>query len=274
MQKDVKRYYREHHQGGRNSLARAIDALVLRAVLALGCWLWFRYHIANQIAAILLTVFTATVCFSALHLWRGLRFEKFIQKETERLRDIVLRERLLLLTAEDFQSLCKQLLPDRPENVLLLCSQRAAPLDEDAALEAYRMARTKGRTALLIFSLSPCTAKTTLLLSRLPIPATCIHAEQILCKAKELPAGKITGDEVDAYILEQQRLNLTRKERTQTQPFSADRSKKYLLCAAILFAVSFVTGYTLYYRLLAGLCLALSGTAFFLNRPTNPQKEV
>ena len=47
----------------------------------------------------------------------------------------------------------------------------------------------------------------------------------------------------------------------------------YLICAVLLIAASFVTGYAIYYRLLAGLCLLLSGTTYFINRPPR-QKPV
>ena len=63
------------------------------------------------------------------------------------------------------------------------------------------------------------------------------------------------------------------KKRKRAQPFAKGQTRRYLVCAAILLAASFLTRYALYYRLLAGVSLALAGMSFFVNRSAK-QEEV
>lgn len=268
MDKQIKRYYKQAQFGGRSTAARAVDAVVIRLIFALACYLWFRHNIDDTFFALLLTGLTSVLFLLALHIWRNLSFEKFIKKEQARLEDVILRERLLLLPGKEFLSLCHALAKRRQQedNTLLWCSQRFAPLDEDAVLTAYHAALKQEYEALLICTLSPCTAKAAGLIKRLPLPVSCITPDQLLPIAREWQGCMVTKEDVEAYILQQQSLHSARRARVQKQPFAPENAKKYALCAVALFLASFVTGYKLYYRLLAGLCLLLAAAAVFVSR--------
>lgn len=275
MEKQIRRYYKQKQSGGRSTAARIADGVVLRLILAFACYLWFQSNVKNQLVAIALTVATMGLLFLALGLYRGLAFEKFVNKERERLRDVVLRERLLLLSEEEFRALCLQITDRRgeTEQVHLRCSQRASALDEDAILDAFHAAQAKDARTLILCTLSPLTAKATAILKRLPVEAICITQDQVLKEARGMAGYAVTDEDIEDYIVKEQSVRDARRKRMQTQPFASGRTKKYLICAAVLFAASFVTGYALYYRLLAGLCVLLAGTAFWINRPMSPPPQ-
>lgn len=51
---------------------------------------------------------------------------------------------------------------------------------------------------------------------------------------------------------------------------AATRAKKYLLTGLVLLAASFLTRYTLYYRMLAGLCLTIAAAGALRRRTIQP----
>ncbi|HPY37078.1 MAG TPA: hypothetical protein PLH38_04520 [Clostridia bacterium] len=268
MDKDIKRYYKQLQHGGRSLAARIADAFALRLVFAAASYLWFRYNIENHIIVILLTATTTLIFMAALKLWNEISFDRFVQKESERLLDTVLRERLLLLDEGEFLELCECVCRDLPgfENATLWCMQHSLPIDADDVLAAYRRARRQNAQFLAICSLSGCTQAASALLLRLPIRSEYISPDILLRFARQTKEFSVGAEDVNAHIRSRQSVVHERRKQMQAEPFAPGRAKKYLVCALILAAASFITGYALYYRLLAGLCLMLAGTSFTLNQ--------
>ena len=129
---------------------------MLRAVFAAGCYLWFRQNIINEILMILLTAVTILLFLVALKIWRELRFDKYVHREEARIRDDVLRERLLMLPAADFHGLCLRIMERLPgfEGAYLVTFQRVSPLSEDDILTAFHAAQKEGYSEMALFSLS------------------------------------------------------------------------------------------------------------------------
>lgn len=269
MDRDLKRYFKQRQHGGRGRAARAADGIALRLVFAAACYLWFRYNVANQIVVILLTAATTLLFLAAARLYRELSFDRFVKKEQERLMDVVLRERLLLLSEDAFSQLCRNIceqLPGFDNNTFIWCAQRATNLDEDTILQAYHAAQAQSNPQLAICSLSPCNETAAALLLRLPIHAECVNPELLLHMARQTEGYTVDASDVEAHIRSGLAAKRDSRARMQGEPFAAGRSRKYLLCAGVLILASFLTGYALYYRLLAGLCLLLAATTFALNR--------
>ncbi len=268
MDKDIKRYYKQRQHGGRSLAARIADGIALRLVFAAASYLWFHYNIENHVVVILLTSLTTFIFVAALKLWKDISFDRFVQKESARLCDTVLRERLLLLDESEFYELCECVCADLPgfENAMLWCIQHSLPIDADDVLSAFRRARKQNAQLLAVCSLSGCTEAASALMLRLPIRAEYISPDLLLRFAKQTKTFAVEAEDVNAHIRSKQTVVLERRKQMQAEPFAPGRAKKYLICAAILAAASFITGYALYYRLLAGLCLMLAGTSFTLNQ--------
>lgn len=272
MDKELKRYYKQRQHGGRGTAARVADGIVLRAVFAAGSYLWFRHNVSNDMVVILLTALTTLLFFVALRLYRQLSFDKFVQKEKERLMDVVLCERLMLLPEEEFHALCKRIVDLLPgfEHAHLVSIQRASQLGEDDILHAFHAAQSENAQQLVIISLSTCRDQALALIGRLPIRVELVSLSMLLRMARQLEGYAVTDSDVEAHIRSLMDAQREKRERMQAEPFGAKHAKKYLICAIVLTLSSFITGYALYYRLLAGVCLLLSATSFVLNRPNAP----
>ncbi len=266
MDKDILRYYKKQHRGGRSGAARAVDSVVLGVVFALASYLWFRSNVPNQLVSAALAVVTTGLFLLASGLWRGISFDRFVAREKGRLRDEALLERLLLLSEPEFDRVIKGVvsaLPQEREGQLVLSLRQAEPVKEDTVLRLYRQARQSGAREVLVFSTAPCSKEAGALLRRLPIPMVLESRESFIALLKEEPVMAVTEEQIDERI----RSILKKHDRgaLQAQPFAPGRSGRYMLCALLLFAASFITGYPLYYRLLAALCGLLAAAAFWLN---------
>ncbi|HWR22285.1 MAG TPA: hypothetical protein VN366_02310 [Feifaniaceae bacterium] len=270
MDKELKRYYKQRQHGGRGAAARVADGVVLRVVFAAGCYLWFRHNVANEMVVILLTALTTFLFLVAMRLYRQLSFDKFVQKEKERLTDVVLCERLMLLPEEEFFALSRRIVELLPgfENAHLTCIQRASQLGEDDILAAFHAAQKEGAEQMVLISLSNCRDQALALLGRLPVRVELVPIPMLLRMARQLEGYAVTDEDVETHIRSLMGAQRARRERMQAEPFGAKHAKKYLVCAVVLTLSSFITGYALYYRLLAGVCLLLSATSFVLNRPS------
>jgi len=85
-----------------------------------------------------------------------------------------------------------------------------------------------------------------------------------LCK-ENMP---VEEEQIGAYIENALAEEKTRRQRLEARPFADQRAKKYLLAAFVLTLVSFLTKYSIYYRMLACVCMLLAAAAFFINRGT------
>ncbi len=268
MDKDLKRYYKQRQHGGRGTAARVADGVVLRIVFAAGCYLWFRHNVANEMVVILLTALTTLLFLVAMRLYRQLSFDKFVKKEKERLTDVVLCERLMLLPEEEFYALNQRIVELLPgfENAHLVSIQRASQLGEDDILAAFHAAQKENAQQLVIISLSACRDQALALIGRLPVRVELVPIPTLLRMARQLEGYAVTDEDVETHIRSLMGAQREKRARMQAEPFGAKHAKKYLICAIVLTLSSFITGYALYYRLLAGVCLLLSATSFVLNR--------
>lgn len=278
MDKDIRRYYKRRQNGGRGVLARTADSVMLHAVFAAGCYLWFRQNVKNEMLMILLTAATILLFFVALRIWRDIRFDRYVRREEEHLKDDVLRERLLMLPAVDFHGLCKRAAEHIPgfEEAYLVTFQRMAPLTEDDILAAFHAAQAEGYSQMAIFSLSEPSEAAAALLKRIPARTECLPPAMLSQMAQQMDGFTVSDADVARHIRSALAVRKERRARAQAEPFAAGRAGKYLLCAGVLTLASFITGYALYYRLLAGLCVLLSATGFLLNRPaarTKPEQS-
>ena len=269
MDKELRQYYKQRQHGGRGTAARVLDGVILRAVFAAGCYLWFRHNVANDLIVIFLTALTTLLFLAALRLYRQLSFEKFVLREKERLSDVVLCERLMLLPKQEFHALCKRIAALLPgfEQAHFVSTQRASQLTEDDILSAYHAAQKAGASALVVFSLSGCKDQARALIARLPIRVELVETSMLLRMARQLEGYAVVDADVETHIRSLMSAQRERRARMQAEPFGAKHAKKYLICAIVLTLSSFITGYALYYRLLAGVCLLLSATSYILNRP-------
>lgn len=279
----ILRYYKKRMYHGRSLAARILDLISLRLILFAACYLWFLSTVRDQAVSVILSI-TAVLMFSVIMaLIHSLRLDRFIEKERKRLVGENLREQLALMPRQEFARLARQAaqaLPDytnpggkpcyRGEPCLVYAMQQLTPPTLDDMLSVYRAARRKQVSEVLLYTAVPAGADAEAFLRRLSEVSIHPQSPEILVELSRTEQNEMCADELITKKLSDA---AAEKKRKRAQPFAKGQTRRYLICAAILLAISFLTRYTLYYRLLAGVSLALAGMSFFVNRSAK-QEEV
>ncbi|MDO4572026.1 MAG: hypothetical protein Q4C13_01555, partial [Clostridia bacterium] len=87
-----------------------------------------------------------------------------------------------------------------------------------------------------------------------------------LIEAAERQGLRPDMDAVFAHILREEAQRKQRKSRLGGLSFRPGAAKKYLVTALLLFALSFLSRYALYYRMLAALCMSVFSINLFFDR--------
>lgn len=259
--RECMRYFKRRRYGGRSALARALDYAALRLILFAAVFLCLRAGVGAARAAVLALI---ALCAASL-LLRALRealMARFVRAELLRIRALLLCERLPYLDEADFLLLCRRASGCEEPAAM----QRAEPLGADALLPLLR--RPGGETA--VCASAGFTAAAQAFAARAPRRARLIGPEELAAAAH--PDDPFYPDDgaVEAYIASQRPMRAALRVRLRQAADAlrtAGAGKKYLLLAALLLLASFLTRYALYYRMLAGLCLAIAAAGAFAARP-------
>ena len=259
--RECMRYFKRRRYGGRSALARALDYAALRLILFAAVFLCLRAEVGAARAAVLALI---ALCAASL-LLRALRealMARFVRAELLRIRALLLCERLPYLDEADFLLLCRRASGCEEPAAM----QRAEPLGADALLPLLR--RPGGETA--VCASAGFTAAAQAFAARAPRRARLIGPEELAAAAQ--PDDPFYPDDgaVEAYIASQRPARAALRVRLRQAADAlrtAGEGKKYLLLAALLLLASFLTRYALYYRMLAGLCLAIAAAGAFAARP-------
>ena len=75
-----------------------------------------------------------------------------------------------------------------------------------------------------------------------------------------------TIDETDAIIVSRAEAEQRRRRAAMSSPFAEGHTRRYLLCAACLTAMSFFVDFSLYFRLMAAACIMMAAAAWWANK--------
>ena len=253
-------YFRRRYAGGRNAFARILDYVALRGILFLCAYWLFLPRFGRSGKTLLLAAIALAIAMLILRMGREIAFERFVKKETARIRRALLSDALAIADPQTLIGLVSSLCPFGETPVALA---RALPIDADTLLEVVRKYRGSG--AIHVFGCTGYQPQAVSLAERSNGLLTLHAPEELFAAAKR--AG-MEPDEacVMEYIAsaERQRRRKRRMLRQQASPFAVMSGKKYFITALVLLGVSFLTPYALYYRMLSGLCMTIAaGSAAF-----------
>lgn len=267
MQRVLNRYYKERISGGRSYFARFIDAIALRVLIFLAAWVWFRASDLAGYISVFLSCIVVALASIALKLIREMRFERFIKRERE---SIAREEAHLKLTTSpeaEFSAAAQRIM--REDGVDSKCHavfiQRLSEVGADDIVKCYREAQTLGACNAVIFASSEVTNEAREIVERLSgINLKLYDAKEIITRIAA--AESISDEEIDAIIMRRMEKKRNRLNRMRTGIFSGAQTKRYMILAGVLFALSFISPGGLYIRAIASLSLALAGTSAILER--------
>lgn len=260
--KCIQRYFKRISAGGRGPLARAVDYAALRLLILAGAYLFFRQRIEGIFYAALLAVLTLLLAMVLMRIVREIRLERHTQKELYRIRRLLLARALTLMDRKTLLELARPLSPDRPPALLL----SVEPASADALLP---LARKKSAAAILApAGFSPAA-------ERFADTAGLRLLSQAALLDAAADKGLAPGDaDACAYILAEEKKRHEKRKKLGGLPFMRGCAKKYLATALVLFGLSFLSRYTLYYRLLATLCMSIFSVNFLMDRTRTPRADI
>lgn len=248
---------RKRFSRGRSALARALDYTLLRLMLLAGAYLYFSGAVEKTGAALLLSLLFLALCMVVLRIVREVRYDRFVRRETARVKQLLLTDRLLLLPVRRIRELCGPLCAPGETPVLLPCTGQAGP---DEVVQALRSSRSKGPLAL--FAMAGFTGEARSLLLRTGNRARAMDPGPLRKAAAEAGLPPTDGD-VRTYLANLARQEQALRKSRRTLRLDGGYGGKYLLTGLLLTGLSFLTRYGLYYRLLAGVCMTIGGLSLY-----------
>lgn len=253
------RYLLKGMSGGRNAFARTVDYIFLRLILFLGAYLFFASQGFERKRSLLLGVVFLGLSMALLRILREIRLERFEKKEMERVRALLMSDRLLLLPKEKATALTAALARPGEQTVLL---QKAAPAGADDMAALLR--DNPSKQPIRIYACSGFDDSAKRIALRLEDRLILGNWAELQKTAKGLDFSP-TRQEVDNYLAwEARRRNKRRK--IDLSGLLSRGPGKYALTSFLLTLISFFTRYTLYYRLLAGLCMSAAALSILGER--------
>lgn len=295
MDPKTKRYFQREFTH-RTVAAQWADNALLFAVFFALCYGWFLTQMRQTTAALLLSGVSAAMGLTAWRLWRSIRFDRFVKEHSEALRKEALLEHLMLLPpqksyefllrAQESERELRAIVPceggffernARGEKTLclLLSELPQETFDASKMLALCRRALAENCGCLQLYSTCSLSPRARELAQKTGLCIIWHGPEALLSLAKEqgvLPADDAVERMVQRSIAQRQ----NRRKQFRSTALAPSNARRYLVCALLLLASSFLTRYRLYYSLAAALC---AGLALFCwkktqKNPKNPPQAL
>ena len=135
--------------GGRGLFSRTVDYIALRAIVFMGCYMWFSAMVANGVAKAMLSLASTGFISVGLDLINSLRLDSLIRAERRRVSAAALNDRLLLITDDERNRLIAEHISKEGKQAdRLICSvHRSEGPTPDDMLKAARPAVIYGDLA-------------------------------------------------------------------------------------------------------------------------------
>lgn len=246
--------FRKRFCGGRSLFARALDYFAIRAVLLIAAFLYLRTLVESVRIAAALSLIALAAAMIGMRIVRETRYARFLSRERARIRRAIFLERLIFMPEDELLSLVEPLSGGRPV-VVLRHAEAAGP---DALYPALRLYEDP----FALFSTGGYADGARAFQRRCRPDVVLLEPDAVAAAAEKSPAYP-TDEDVSERIRAEREAQRQQRRGRVSRAFARGTAKKYALCACVLFAASFFSGYTIYYRVLASLCALFSGLAFF-----------
>lgn len=292
MDKKKKAYFRREFTR-RTAAARWADRIFFTLLAWVIFYGWFLTQLSNTLAAAILASASALTGVTAAALFRSIRFDKFVGKHTQALKKQALLEHLMvlppngvmdiLLSADPSLSgihgvaVCENgfvaRLPNGKKRMCaLLQKYPSEKVSASELLELHRRADAECCLELWVYSTANYSPEAQAVAKNGEISAKLNSPEELIALADRLellPDEHAVEGAVDARIQEKQNA----REGLRKNAFLPAAAQRYVICAAGIMAASLITGYRIYYTLMAGLCLAFAVISWQNGREKSKEKS-
>lgn len=262
----VRRYLQRKRAKGKSLLARVLDAVMLLAVLFAAVFVYLCGKGVHVRHALLLSGVVGTFFAVLYKLYAAWALQRYMPREIKRISKELLRENMPFVDRQLYRDLCCK--ASGVQNPVVFFT--AEPVGADMLLP-YLLELEEEDAAFCSFSGFTDAAKK--LVTGRFLKVRLIGADPLLDAAMEEPCLRPSLREVYRHIETEEAACRQRRKRARSLP-GEDGGKRYLLAAGLLVLFSFQTGYALYYRMLAGLCLSVAAMRSVLRRGTHTEYTI
>ena len=287
--KATRKYFRRAYAGGRSAFARVSDGALLAAFAAAVCYAWFLSQVGNHLLALFLALIAAGMLIVCAMLWRSIRFDSFVEKHTAALRKEAILEALLLLPRNEVMDIllgsdpllrltrsvkpCREgffaELPGGKALFALLQKHPSEKVHPSELLGLHRLALANACARIELYSTAEYEPETSALAGKLAVPPQ-LHPPAALIDLAQsqnlLPEESVIQEAVESSI----RRHSEAMESLKKGALVPANTRRYLYAAGIILVSSFITGYRVYYPLMASLCLCLALISWWMGKRKEP----
>ncbi len=268
MNAKMMRYYQKKMHGGRSIVARSIDFVLFRLFLAVTLLFVFLYFSHSFIVSILMSLFiTVAVSLSFLIVNRN-KTKRYIEADLNRIKQKCLLETLTFMNEADFADYMDRLF-DGFEETEPTANGFTAKKSGKRIYAFHNHPRTKVDVPDVLNILRDCDE-----------PLVFISLSEFqddvktICKSMEQNVALIDGARIlkmaaeknmlpNEQVAEQRAENEMKEtiltlEKIKRTAFQKTKVKRYILCGVVVLLWSIVTGFRIYYPIIAAVCFLLA----------------
>ncbi|MDO4567978.1 MAG: hypothetical protein Q4B99_03350 [Clostridia bacterium] len=265
MRAEVLEYYKKSLYRGRSKIGRAIDFMFMRLLLFCALYLFFLSSVRDS-AAIVLALAGLALLSALIEAIKRRVLARHISHQRAKLRREYQQIDMLTSSSDALLECCKRALPNTDWH--LYVHQSLREVNEDCLLSAYRAAKDAGKSKIAVFTVAALTKEAVAIERALGECTFRFYlSEEFIALA--LDCGLVTqidDAEVDARLLASLAKDKKGTRFTRIKPFLRSRAMGYVVLAGVLFLLSFIMRYALYYRMMALLCMSFAAISTIVNR--------
>ncbi|MGI5850429.1 MAG: hypothetical protein ACOX8Q_10280 [Christensenellales bacterium] len=279
----MQRYYKKKIYGGRSLIARTVDFLLLRAFIFFIIFIFILYLSLSTTVALLMSIFITIAISLMLQVVKRKKTDGFIKKDLERLKQKCLLEMLTLMDKNEYAEYINKIFDYRIKDAVFIGNDFKATYKDygmyvfhnhpnslcgvEDTLNIYRLFKDKKK--IIIISLSEFSEDAKRLSAMLPAEFDLISGQRILNIANEMG---MMPDEKNAEENVKKEMNdtIVTLKKIRKAAFSKAKIKSYIICGIVIMFWPFITGFRIYYPIIAIVCFVL---AFITYKKSNYIEE-
>jgi len=265
------KYYKKKMRGGRTLVARTVDFIFLRAFLFFIIFVIVLYLSLSTTVALLISIFLTAAASLAGFAYNKQKVEKYIANDLLRIKQKCLLEKMTFLGPGEYTAYINRMFDGKITNIkqtedgfygsyegealFALHNHPGKECSVGDVLKVYRLFENEDKFILLSLAEFGNEAKT--MLSAAPKNVEIIGGKRLLEIAEE---KGMLPDEAEAEENAQKEMNATivTLEKVKESAFSTAKVKVYIICGAVVAAWPLVTGFRIYYPIIAIACFAMA----------------
>ena len=275
MDSRLVRYYKKQLYGGRSLVARLFDFIILRFMTLFVIFLAVLYFSRSFTVALLISAFITLAFSFTLALIRRNRIRRYIEKDMVRIKQKCLLEELTMMDADSYIGYMSQLFDGFSESTptedgfiagkdntvyYFLHNHPSSVCGIDSVLKIRREIMNQSITIVSLGEFSE-SVKTFCSGQKIGL----ISGKSILKAAAEkgmLPNEETAQQKAHTEMSE----TIVTVDKLKNSAFSKNKVKAYIFCGLIVTCWPFVTGFRIYYPIIAVICFIMAAVTFRRNK--------